>query len=376
MSLQTLQQGPRRRGPMLILGLGIAAVMLLAGMRLSARLAPPEVLPVPPLLVETLELEPRPFVLQMRYSGSVEAERRATLAARLSSSVLEREVSEGTMVVKGQRLMRLDDTEQRQELQRLKAAADRIGADLDYWQKQLRVDQRLFREGSITERSFQETRRQVETLRASQAENRHAQATAMTRLGYAEIHAPFDGVVQTIPVQVGETVAPGKALLELVSLESLKAVISAPQSDRKQLHLGLAVQLHIPHLERTWSGAVDRIRPALDERSRNVTLEVFLPRRPGVGVYPGMSVEAVLELARHHEALSLPLHALQQRGGEQGVYLRKGELAEWRTVETGAAQDGWARVLDGLAAGDEVITTPYPALQPGSRVEVAGGSAS
>jgi membrane fusion protein (multidrug efflux system) len=349
--------------------LGLAVIVVIAGVRLRERLVEPEVMTPPPLLVETLTVTPQPFVLASSYSGSVESEQRATLAARLTTTVTARYVKEGDAVEQGQPLLSLDATEQQQDLARQRAAADGIGADLDYWQGQLKVDQRLFRDGSISEQKLQETQRQVAMLNASLAENRHATATAETRLGYAEVTAPFAGVVQSLLVDTGETVSTGTPLLELVDPQRLKAVINAPQADRGQLAPGLRVYLHLHHLAIRSMSEIGRIYPAVDTISRNVTLDIPFANDNSL-VQPGMSVEAKVELARFEAALVVPLQAVQQREGREGVFVVREGRAVWQAVATGVTQGGLVQLLDGIVAGEQVITTPYPALESGSVVQV------
>ena len=359
-----------------ILFLGIAVVVLIAGVRLRERLVEPEVIPQPPLLVETVRTVPSPFVVTSSYSGSVVAERRATLSARLATMVKVRNVTEGDVVEQGQTLLRLDDTEQQQELQRLKASADRISADLNYWHGQLKVDRRLFGKGSISEQKLQDTMRQVAALSAALEENRTAQATAMTRLGYAEVVAPFSGVVQTVLVEEGETVSPGSPLLEFVDTESLKAVISAPQVDRRRLAPGLRVYLRLHQLAVARQGEIGRIYPALDSRSRNLTLEVPFQHGDASLVLAGMSVEAVVELERFESVITVPLHAVQQRNGQDGVFVVRDGHAAWRPVITGSIQDDRVQLIEGVGRDEQVITTPHPTLDPGSAVQVYLGRES
>ncbi len=363
---------PSMRASHLLL-LGIALVAVIAGMRLRERLVVPEVILSPPLLVETVRITPNPFVVTASYSGSVEADRRATISARLPSTVKARYVKEGDVVEQDQALLLLDDTEQRQELLRLQATADRIAADLRYWRGQHKVDRNLFAKGSISEQKLQETVRQVATASALLEENRHAQATAETRLSYAEVVAPFTGVVQSVLVDEGETVNSGIPLLEMVDTKTLKAVISAPQADRQRLAPGLRVYLQLHQMAAAWQGEIGRIYPALDNRSRNLTFEVPFPHEDQAKVQAGMSVEAIVEVERFESVITVPLQAVQQRKGRDGVFAVRDGHAVWLPVKTGSSQGDRVQLIDGVEVDELVITTPYPALEAGSVVQLYQG---
>ncbi|MCW9088755.1 MAG: efflux RND transporter periplasmic adaptor subunit [Gammaproteobacteria bacterium] len=352
-----------------LLLLGIAVIVVIAGLQLRERLAIPDAIPMPPLVVETVQITPSPFVVTAGYSGTIEAQRRAMIASRLASTVSAISVREGDVVEQKQLLLSLDDAEQRQELQRLNAAADRIRADLKYWRGQLKIDQNLFAKGTISEQKLQETARQVATLSASLEENSHARATAETRLGYAEVVAPFPGIVQSVPVNEGEAVNPGSPLVELVDTKTLKAVISAPQADQQQLSPGLPVYLHLHRMTTSWQGEIGHIYPALDSRSRNLTFDVPLDNGTDLPLHVGMSVEAVVELEKFDDAISVPLQAVQQRRGDEGVFAIREGRAVWLPVKTGKIQDGRVQILDGIKVDERVISTPYPTLEEGTRVQ-------
>ncbi len=354
-----------------LLLLGIVIIAVIAGLRLRERLVVPEVIPPPPLSVEAERVAPHPFVVTARYSGSIEAERRATLSARLASTVKHRYVKEGDVVGQEQALLRLDDTEQRQELQRLQAAGDRIRADLQYWQGQLKVDKNLFAKGTVSEQKLQETVRQVATLEALLEENRYARATAETRLGYADVVAPFPGVVQSVRVAEGETVNPGSPLLELVDTKNLKAVMSAPQADRPRLAPGLRVYLHLHQLAVERQGEIGRLYPALESRSRNLTFDVPIHHEEPSLLQAGMSVDAAVELQRFDAAITVPLQALQPRQGRDGVFVVRDGRAVWLPVRRGGMQGERVQLVEGVEAGELVIVTPHPALEPGRAVQVS-----
>lgn len=366
---------PQLRASRLLL-LGLAIIVVIAGLRLRERLAVPEVIPPPPLSVAAEQIVPRPFVVTARYSGSIEAERRATLSARLASTVKHRYVKEGDIVGKEQILLRLDDTEQRQELLRLQAAAKRIRADLQYWQGQLKVDRNLFAKGTVSEQKLQKSVRQVASLKAMLEENRQARATAETRLGYTNVVAPFPGVVQSVLVEEGETVNPGSKLLELVDTGTLKAVISAPQTDRQRLAPGLRVYLHLHQLEVERQGEIGRLYPALERRSRNLTFDVPIHHEEPAFLQAGMSVDAVVELQRFDAAITVPLQALQPRQGRDGVFVVRDGHAVWLPVRRGSMQGERVQLVEGVDAGELMIVTPHPALEPGRAVQIAEGEGS
>lgn len=340
---------------------GLVAVVALVGAQLHARLQPVDASPVPLLAVQTQILQPQIFIHSIHATGTVEAERRVALSAQLAATVTQVPLREGAQVAEGAVLVRLDDAEQREEAARLAAAADRVEADLSFWQEQLAADRRLLESKTISRRAFDETRRQVAALEAALREARQALQSARIRLQYAIVRAPFDGFVQRVHVLPGELVQPGTPMLEVLAAEPLKVVVPVAESDLNRLQPDQTAQVQIPAVEGVWAAKVDRIYPGLEAGTRSATLELFLPSGLGA-VRPGMAADVDLVLTREENALVVPRQAVRERQGKTGMYvLHEGE-AQWRAVQTGAAQDGRVQILAGLQAGDEVIVTPHPQL--------------
>ncbi len=328
------------------------------------------------MAVETFVITPRPFAADRTYTGTIQARRRVLLSARISALIVSLPHREGDRVQAGELLVKLDDRELMDEVSRLKEAEQRIEADTAFWRRQSERDEALFASGTVTQRRRDETRRTLASYEASLRENRNAVAIARTRLSYSEIHAPFDGLIQATRVLPGETAVPGQALLEVVSLGSMKAVIPIPQSDLDLLRSATPAELFIPALNLTWDAEIDRIYPALDPTTRTATFEVLLEDMPPE-IRPGLQVDVRLFLAQLDQALAVPISAIRNRTGEAGVFIVGANAkATWRPVETGVAAQGIVVIRSGVSAGEEVIVTPDPRLADGTAVWVVKGTRS
>lgn len=342
----------------------LATVMVF---RLQARLQTPPTVRQPPLAVETVRVAPAPFHRLRHYTGTVVARRRVVLSSQLTATVTEVPFREGARVQEGDLLVALDDREWRQECARLEAALAGTDTDLRFWREQLRADQRLYRKGTLSERAFRETQRRVHSLEAARRETGQGLAKAKTRLGYTRLLAAFDGVVQDVHALPGELAAAGRPLLELVADAPLKAVLSVPERDFADLGEGLAAEVRASGVKQLWQGRVDRLYPAVDERTRSGAVEVFLPDAAVGKLRPGMSVAADVVIESDKAALTVPEQAVVSRD-KAGVFVLQDHTARWRSVKTGAVQDGRVRVSAGLKVGDRVIVTPYPTLADGRTV--------
>jgi len=79
---------------------------------------------------------------------------------------------------------------------------------------------------------------------------------------------------------------------------------------------------------------------------------------------------------RHENVLVVPTQSIFNRNGMNGVFVVDADAAHWKPVALGASNGIQTIIVEGLGAGDQVITTPYPALNEGVIVSIYEGRAS
>ncbi len=346
----------------------IGMVIVFGVYRIRKRLKPTEVAVRPPLPVETMRVEPRPFYISRSYTGTIISIRRALISARVTARIKRLHYQEGESVEAGALLITLDDRELRAEVGRLEANGKRILADLNYWKLQAMRDEKLLKARAISRKKSEESKRMVASLEASFRANEYALIAARTRLGYTLIKAPFSGVLQHINTEVGELAMPGKTLIELVAPDPLKAVVSVPEKDLPKIHEGMDVQLFVTSLGKAIKASIDHVYPILDLTTRNGTFEVYIPK--GIrGLRSGMTVEVRVSLKHFEKAIVLPLSSIRILEDKNGVYILNENVAKWRPVTLGESNGRAVRILEGIKKGELVITTPDPRLKDGIEVQ-------
>jgi RND family efflux transporter MFP subunit len=362
---------PQRLVVTVVLALLAVWIGLAGAERLAARFDPEPARAVPPPAVETLVVSTETAVVERVYRGTVEAEGRARISARLTAQILEIPHREGALVRQGDVLARLDDEELRRDAARLEAVGDRLEGELATARRERGRQEDLFGRNLTPERSLDDARQRVSTLEAQIRENAAALGLVQRRLTYAEERAPFDALVQRVHASEGELAATGQPLVELVALNSLKAVVQVPQGDVPHLRTGMTVRLEVPALGRVWPARVDRLYPALDAGSRNATLAAFFPEDAD-GVRPGMTVQAHVTLDRIEGVVRLPAQAVHGEGAERRVYVLEDGRARERLVQVAVARAGEYLITAGLEAGEQVIVTADPSLGDGLPVQAGG----
>ncbi len=302
----------------------------------------------------------KPELLEVRATtvGTIEPEHKVVVAAQEEGVVTELFVREGDRVTKGQLLAKLDD---RELLAQLEEAEARLTEASGQWQRA----QSLVKEGLITAA-------EADAARASFAVAQARVSALRTRLSFTRITAPVDGVVTARHVEIGSLVA---ARSPVVELAAGRMVLRVPVSelDVVKLKVGDQASVVVDALAATPVQArIERIFPAADPSSRQVTVELVLQSVPS-GLRPGFLARAELSLERIANAMLVP-EGVVMRGSEFPffVYVVEDGTARVRPIEVGLRQGGKALVTKGLAPGDRVVVEGASLLRDGQAVVVEG----
>jgi len=169
--------------------------------------------------------------------------------------------------------------------------------------------------------------------------------------------APISGIVTKVNKNIGEQVAPGEAIIEIVNLETVW--VEAPIFERDLARLGnktRAVFTTSAAPETEFSGSIVNIGAVVDEQSRAATVIFEVPNKSRA-LRIGMQANVRLDAGERVEAVIVPKEAVLEHEGKKIVYvLLSGEEFERREVQLGDEYSGKVAVLAGLKAGERVVT--------------------
>jgi len=350
--------------------LAVTAFVLMA--KLKAHNAVPPPASERQMVVKVASLSPQTLEFTRDYSARISDDSRAVLSARLSTTVAAVYFREGERVKVGDLLVLLDTHDTRTEMHRAKAAVAKIAADIDFFKKQLQIDTALFEGGAISQTALDDTQRKLKGLRASIKQQQSALKLSEQKLGYGKIYAPVSGQVQRVYISKGEQVLPGKPVMEIIGDANFKAVIAVPERDMHAIAPGARAYIQLPDGSE-WPGQIDRIYPALDERTHTGTADILLEPQISARFFAGSMTRAKLVMQTYENALAVPAQAIFTRDGTQGVFTQTGGIAHWTPVTTGNSNGRLTIIKSGLKPGAQVITTPYPGLHEGVSVRVFDG---
>lgn len=170
--------------------------------------------------------------------------------------------------------------------------------------------------------------------------------------------APADAVVIDKPVVEGDRFEAGQTVLRLADLSTVWVVAQVPTSMATDLALGNAARFETPSLPgQQRDGVVDFIHPVVDQGSRSISVRVVLPNPDGA-LRPGLFGDLTFSGSSDEESVVLPRSAVIDSGIRQIVLVQiaPGRF-EPRGVRLGRRAGGRVAVLDGVAAGEEVVVS-------------------
>lgn len=294
-------------------------------------------------------------------SGPLSPGWEARLSAPLDDIVEEVLVKEGQRVTAGQALARYRLGTVAAAAASSKAALKSAGAD---WQRQ----KNLLSEGAVSERD-------VETAEAAYRAAAAQSEADERRLADATVRAPRAGTVTTRSVQSGTRTSKGDPLFVVADTRELELEATVPSEFVPLVRTGAAVELSVAG----WNGAaitgrVARINATADAATRQVKVYATVPN-PGGRLVGDLYATGNIVTGRATHVLAVPTAALRRDDSLTVAWIvDKDSRARRRTVRAGLRDERADRVqvLEGLAAGDRVITGTAEGLVEGQAVRVAG----
>jgi membrane fusion protein (multidrug efflux system) len=306
-------------------------------------------------------------------TGSIQPERRADLRAEVSATVMQVFKENGDPVKRGDLMVRLDDTAIRDALASAEAAARAAVQALDQANRQLERLKTLRLSGMATAQSLEDTEIRRNSTQSEAEAAKARVVSARQQLTRTEVRAPFDGLVSDRKVSAGDTAQIGKELMKVIDPASLRFEGLVAADHVGTVKPGQAVHFNVSgYGEREFAGRVRRVNPAANATTRQVEVLVDLtgndqPRL--AGLYAEGRIEAE---ANSH--LLLPSSALVRDGDKAYAWVVKEGAVRKVPIVLGERdpRSGGYIVVQGLAAGDQLLKYPSALLKDGRRVEMAG----
>ncbi|MCB1823098.1 MAG: efflux RND transporter periplasmic adaptor subunit [Candidatus Competibacteraceae bacterium] len=311
---------------------------------------------MPPLPVKAAPVTRKTLDVEATAVGTLRADESVMVRPEIAGRVATIHFREGQKVRQGEPLVTLDQEEYQAQL----ASS---AAQLALEESSYRRLQDMDRKNLTSQQNLDEGKAKLDTARAQQELNR-------VRLNKTVIRAPFDGVIGLRQISPGAYVKPGDDLVAMEGLGAMKLDFRVPETYLARLAVGQRLTARVDaYPEQGFEGVIYAIEPALDEETRTVLLRARLPN-PGNKLRPGLFARVSLILERRENALTVPEQAIVPVGQTTFVYRVVNGKAAMTPVKLGLRQPGLVEILQGLDAGDRVVTDGQLKIRDGAAVQV------
>ncbi len=330
-------------------------------------------------------------------TGTLAADQEIILGMKVAGRISELPVDLGTSVRKNDVLARLDTTDfllrVRQSEAALQQARVRLGlspngteedvnleqlapvrqarAQMDGARLRLERAQQLSQGGllakadldalssayKVTEAQYADSLDEARNRQGVLAQRKSELEIAKQQLADAVLYAPIDGMIRSRTANVGQYVSAGASIVTLVQMSPLRLRTEVPERESVNIRVGMPVRLTVEGSGQEHQGKVARLSPSFDETNRTLMVETEVAN-PAAAIRPGAFARAEIVTSSSQRAIMVPTAAVVTFAGIDRVFTVKGDTASEKRIKTGRRNSTGIEILDGIAAGENVVVNP------------------
>jgi membrane fusion protein, multidrug efflux system len=310
-----------------------------------------------PINVTVSAVEPQNFKHFVEAQGVVTSKNIVQVTPQMGGAITGIFITEGQAVRKGQLVATIDNSVMKESLIEIKTQLD-LASTVFNKQKAL-WDQQIG-----TEIQYLQAKANKESL-----EKRIN--TMDTQLGMSKVYAPISGTVEKLIQKSGEMGMPGSPIAQIVNVSDLKVTAKIGDTYVGSVKKGDAITVKFPDINKELSTRISLVNGLIDPASRTFGIEANIPNFGGSLKPNQVAIININDLSKGN-SLVVSQNVVQKTEGGDLVYVAVTEggkkIAKAKKVKTGIAYNGNIEILEGLTAGEMVITQGYQDLVDGTSI--------
>lgn len=305
--------------------------------------------------------------------GSIAGLHETPIHARTNGFVRLLRVDLGSSVRAGDTLLVLDMPDITEQSRQARAALEQVEATAQLARATLARWRSLAAQEAVTKQELDEREAAANVAEAAVRASRANVANLTEVLRFGALTAPFSGVVTARNVDIGALVSAGavtgnRALLTLTQTDTLRVMVSVPQSAASKVRVGQRAAVSVRELGNAeFAGRVALTARAIDPVTRTLLTEVHVVN-PDRRLLPGMFANVSFKLPATGAGLRIPAVALIIRADGPQVAQVENDVVRLTPITLGRDFGSTLEVLDGIEAGAQVIVNPSESLVTGEKV--------
>jgi multidrug efflux system membrane fusion protein len=351
------------------IAVGLLMICLLLGMMLQGK-AKPKIATEDRVLVRAQTIDLAETEQNYTYSGVVRGRYESNLAFQVNGKIISRNVDLGSVVKPGEVLLRIDPVDIRQGVNSADAQVDAAESQYQLAKVNLQRYERLLKKELISQLDYDRMKTTYDAAAAMLRQAKAQNANSQSMLSYCNLAAGNAGVVSGVYAEVGQVVAAGQPVVTVVRDSEREVEINVPENRLEEVRNSRQLSVKfwaLPNLVIT--GKIREVAPMADPMSRTYTMRISL-LVPPPELKLGMTAQVTATDAGKTGTVDLPLAAVYQTGKTPAVWVVKNRAVYLRPIKIGEFGDDQVQVLEGLEAGDIVVTAGVHRLRQGQKVRL------
>jgi Cu(I)/Ag(I) efflux system membrane fusion protein len=200
---------------------------------------------------------------------------------------------------------------------------------------------------------------------------REIKATRKVKKGL-HIHSPFDGIVMKIGARGGQRITPETELYMIADLSRVWVIVDLYEDDLPWVREGDTAIMKVAGIPgRTFTGKVSFIYPYLEAKTRTVKMRLEFDN-PELALKPDMFANVSVKAGKQIDAVVVPSEAIVRTGEHEQVFIQRAPgKFEPRKVVVGVDSEGQVQILEGVKAGEIVVTSSQFLIDSESKLKEA-----
>ncbi|MDQ6989437.1 MAG: efflux RND transporter periplasmic adaptor subunit [Mariprofundaceae bacterium] len=186
------------------------------------------------------------------------------------------------------------------------------------------------------------------------------------------IHSPFAGIVMNIGAREGQRITPDSQLYMIADLQRVWVIVDLYEDDLPWVREGDTAEMKVAGIPgRTFVGKVSFIYPYLEAKTRTVKIRLEFDN-PKLALKPEMFANVVVKAGKQIDAIIVPSEAIVRTGEQEQVFVQRSPgQYEPRKVVVGVDSEGEAQILEGIKAGEIIVTSSQFLIDSESKLKEA-----
>ena len=326
----------------------------------------------PAIFVKTSQVVANSNNSFLAVSGKIQATNSADLSTRFMGYVTKVNVKVGEKVKQGQLLVAINNTDLEAKQAQVNAGITEATVAFNNAEKDYKRFKNLFANSSASQKEMDDITANFNMAKARLEAANQLKNEVNSQFAYANITAPFSGVITRKMVKKGDMANPGKSLISIESLGGFEVMAMVPETEISQIKKNMIVNVSVKSIQKTITGKVSEVSTSAKNSGGQYLVKINLDKTT-VNILSGMFATVQFPLKKQAGAskILIPKKVIVTKGQLSGVYtMSQSNTAVLRWLRLGRSYGSNVEVLSGLSVNESYIISAEGKLYNGVNIRI------